>query len=113
MTEVRSFEEVVAGITQGAPALATCSQEVKAAQIAMIHERVEWLKAEPDEQMKSFWKGMVLGEINLLSRLELISQHECMVLRNLLYTAMGEREPHGKQDLNIALHLDKSGIRLR
>lgn len=113
MTDVRSFEEVKAGVSIGAPALATCSEEVKAAEIAMIYERAEWLKTEPDEKMKPYWKGMAMGEINLLSRLELIGQHECMVLRNMVYKAAGEREPHGKLDLSISLHLDSNGVRMR
>jgi hypothetical protein len=113
MSEVRSLEEVMAGISTGRPALATCSEEVKAAQIALIHERVEWLKTETDEQLKPYWKGMAMGEINLLSRLELIGQHECMVLRNMVSKAAGEREPHGKNDLSMSLHMDSQGIRIR
>jgi hypothetical protein len=113
MTEVRSLEEVKAGVSVGKAPLATCSEEVKAAQIALIHERVEWLRTEPDEKMKPYWKGMAIGEINLMSRLELISQHEWMVLVNMLYLAAGEREPHGQQDLSIALRMDSHGVRIR
>ena len=113
MTEVRSLEEVKAGISVGKPPLATCSEDVKAAQIAMVYERAEWLRTESDEKMKPYWKGMAIGEINLLSRLELIGQHEWMVLQNMVYKAAGERQPHGKLDLSLSLHLDSNGVRMR
>jgi hypothetical protein len=113
MSDVRSLEDALAGITVGKPALVSCAESLKAEQIALIHERAEYIRTETKAELKPYWKGMAMGEINLLARLEIISLHESYVLRNMISKAAGEREYHGKFDLDLSLKLDNDGVRFR
>jgi hypothetical protein len=111
--EVRSFEEVIRGITSGQPALVTLPDALKAEQVALLSDRLDCIEDAPNDAMRNYWKGVAMGELNLLARLEVFSLLETYVWRNRVCKAMGEREPHGQLDMRIAQDLEKKGIRLR
>lgn len=81
------------------PAPFAIPDQVKHAELANIRQRLISISGARDESSKTYWKGALLGEINMLMRLDALDRHEWMVLQNEVANAAGEHPYHNFKKL--------------
>jgi hypothetical protein len=69
-------------------------EDVSKAEIASIRQRLSSIQGASDAVVQTCLKGALLGEINLLMRLDAIDRREWMVLQNEVASAAGDNPYH-------------------
>lgn len=81
-------------------------EHVKQAEISNIRQRLTSVSKATNESSKSYWKGALLGEINMLMRLDALNRHEWMLLQNEVAKAAGDHPYHSFQKLQAEQKLE-------
>lgn len=82
---------------------------IKNAELSNIRQRLTSISSARDESSKSYWKGALLGEINMLMRLDALDRLEWMELQNEVAKAAGDYPYFNYKKLQMAKNLRSGG----